>query len=215
MILTCEQLFNATENPKINAISLDLLREYYETYLHPNIYYYEIIDESKGEQKKKTIELRFDQENFCHLLGIESIVRYNVRDVRHYKAQLGWDNIKNGVIDFADLKKKSKRGFNNNKARFVFFYLVPELVEKPRGLLFDPAKVSVNTQVDCELLFYDQFKKSYIHIGIKEDVDLGYYIPKTFLIEKITDFNDGLKYINNQQTITVKKINRMVENKNL
>lgn len=49
MILNCQQLFQATENPKINDITLDLLREYYETYLHPYIYQYEITEKRVGK----------------------------------------------------------------------------------------------------------------------------------------------------------------------
>lgn len=205
MILTCQQLFAVNENPKINIISLQLLQEYYETFLSPYIYRYEIIDESKEEPEKTVIELRFDEENFCHLFGIESIVRRSVNNVEFYKGQAGWDNVKKGNINFSDLKIKNLNGFKNNKARFVFFYLVPRLVEQPMGLLFDPEKVSGDTRVDCELLFFNQFDKAFVHIGIKKDEDLGYYIPKTFLIEKITDQSDGKKYIDNQQTINVSR----------
>lgn len=205
MILTCQQLFEVNENPKINIISLQLLQEYYETFLSPYIYRYEIIDESKEEPEKKVIELRFDEENFCHLFGIESIVRRSVRNVGFYKGRAGWDNVKNGNIKFSDLKAKNLNGFKSNKARFVFFYLVPRLVEQPMGLLFDPEKVSGDTKVDCELLFFNQFDKAFVHIGIKKDDNLGYYIPKTFLIEKITDQSEGKKYIDNQQKITVSR----------
>nr|WP_275403052.1 PBECR4 domain-containing protein [Sporosarcina limicola] len=187
---------------------MNLLREYYETYLNPYIYQFEIVDESGEKPVKRTIELRFDQENFCHLFGLESIVRRHVRNTGPYKGQAGWDTIKNGIIDFSDLKVKNKGGFTDNKARFVFFYLVPRLFESPKGLLFDPDKVSVNTYVDCELLFYDQFQKTYVHIGIMEDINLGYYIPKTFLIEKMTKQSDGQKYIKRQQTIHVTKISK-------
>jgi hypothetical protein len=202
MILNCQQLFQATENPKINDITLDLLREYYETYLHPYIYQYEITEKTGGEVKKRTIELRFDQENFCHLLGLETIVKRSVRDISEYKAQLGWDKIKAGDIDFGDLKLKNKKGFKDNKSKFVFFYLIPQLIDAPKGVLFDADMVSGTTRVSCELLFYDELQKAHVHVGIKYDEDLGYYIPKTFLIEK----NAGTKYIDNQTEVIVTKI---------
>ncbi|QWI25663.1 hypothetical protein EXW34_31320 (plasmid) [Bacillus mycoides] len=202
MILNCQQLFEATENPKINSITLDLLREYYETYLHPFIYQYEITEETGGESKTRTIELRFDQNNFCHLLGLEDIVKRNVRDASGYKSQAGWDNIKLGNIDFADLKSKNQRNFKDNKSRFVFFYLIPQLIDAPKGVLFDPDKVGRPTRINCELLFYDELQKAHVHVGIKYDADLGYYIPKTLLIEK----NAGTKYLDKQTEIIVTKI---------
>jgi hypothetical protein len=200
----------STQNPKINIITLDLLREYYEIYLNPYIYKYEIINTVEGEINETTIELRFDKDNFCHLLGIESTLRYSVSymELQKYKGQLGWDNIKNGAFDFKFLKTKNKRGFTDNKSRYVFFYLIPKLAEAPKGVLYDPSKVMGKSNVDCELLFFDEFERAYVHIGIKKDEVLGYYIPKTFLIEKITENNDGLKYIADQQKITVKKVSR-------
>lgn len=143
-------------------------------------------------------------------MGIESTLRYSVnyKELQNYKSQLGWDNIKNGILDFEFLKTKNKRGFTDNKSRYVFFYLIPKLAEDPQGVLYDPSKVMGKSNVDCELLFFDIFQRAYVHIGIKKDEKLGYYIPKTFLIEKITANNDGLKYVEDQQKITVKKVPR-------
>jgi|SRR5690625_644712 len=194
MILTSQELFDAIENPRINTISLELLCEYYETYLNPHIYKYEIKNESEEESEGRTIELMFDKENFCHLIGIESIVRRNVKKVDEYKGLKGWENAKQSVCTFNELKRLNKRGFNDNKSRFVFFYLIPKLVESPKGVLFNPSKVATNTRIDCEILFHDEHQNANIHIGIKFDEELGYYIPKTFLIKK----NKGIKYIENQ-----------------
>ena len=43
-------------------------------FLNPFIYQYDIAE----DEKQSSIQLRFDEENFCHLLGIESIVKYSV-----------------------------------------------------------------------------------------------------------------------------------------
>ncbi|MED1092172.1 PBECR4 domain-containing protein [Bacillus paramycoides] len=202
IILNCQQLFEATENPRINTITLDLLREYYETYLHPYIYQYEITEKTDGGSKTRTIELRFDQNNFCHLLGLEDIVKRNVRDASDYKSQAGWEKIKLGDIDFADLKSKNKKRFQSKKDKFVFFYLVPQLIDAPRGVLFNPDKVEGSTQITCELLFYDELQKAHVHVGIKYDADLGYYIPKTLVIER----NAGTKFIDNQTEVIVTRV---------
>jgi phage-Barnase-EndoU-ColicinE5/D-RelE like nuclease4 len=209
MGLTCQDLYVATENPRINDLTLDLLREYYETYLHPYIYQFEFVDPIQNAPR--TIELRFDQENFCHLLGIDTIVKYIVNgdEINQYKGQPGWDNIVKGTLTFGLLRDpKTKQRFKDMKSKFVFFYLIPKFIESPKAVLYDKGKVDGNTRVDCEILFYDQLQNAYVHIGIKLDDDLGYYIPKTFLIEK-TKNKDGLKYINDQTEIIVSKIAKL------
>lgn len=213
MVLTCEDLFKVTNNPRINDITLDLLREYYAVYLNPYIFQFEIIDDNI--QTSRTIELRFDQENFCHLLAIETIVQFNVnfQDLLQYKGQLGWDNVMNGTIDFRLLRKReTKQRFKDCKSKFVFFYLIPRIIEAPKGVLYNKDLVNGNTKVDCEILFYDNLQNAYVHLGIKYDKKLNYYIPKTFLIEKINSNTNktGMKYIENQKKITVTKIRKMV-----
>ena len=64
------ELKNLREKPRINDLSLETLRQYYEYYLNPFIYHYNI---TYTDGSQKNLELRFDQENFCHLLGIESV----------------------------------------------------------------------------------------------------------------------------------------------
>ncbi|MHB1652317.1 MAG: PBECR4 domain-containing protein [Desulfitobacteriaceae bacterium] len=206
MTLNCLQLYNSSQNPRINDITLDILREYYATYLYPFKFQYEI--ELVGSTHKNIVELKFDKENFCHLLGIESIVRYNIpsNHLTNYKGLLGWNNIENGIINFSHLKSLNKGEFKNQKSRFVFFYLIPKLLEAPKAVLYDTTIMSRST-VDCEILLYDELQRAYVHIGIKKDDVLGYFVPKTFLIEKITQNNDGLQYITSQQAISVNKLN--------
>ena len=63
------ELRNLSIKPKINDISLKVLSEYYEMFLYPFVYNYYI----KTEEGDKNIELRFDLENFCHLLGVDEV----------------------------------------------------------------------------------------------------------------------------------------------
>jgi hypothetical protein len=101
------------------------------------------------------IELRFDQENFCHLLGIDKIVQYSVNreQLKQYKGQAGWDNVVNGTITIPLLRqKKTKKEFTNRKEKYVFFYLIPMLIESPRGVLYDAAVVDGSTKIDCEII---------------------------------------------------------------
>ena len=52
------------------------MRSFFENrkFLNPFIYQYDIAE----DEKQSSIQLRFDEENFCHLLGIESIVKCSV-----------------------------------------------------------------------------------------------------------------------------------------
>lgn len=204
-MLTCESLYKCTKNPRINEISLDLLLSYYEKYLMPFIYRYNIKNESGIDFN---IELRFDKRNFCHLLGIESIVKYTVNrdEIINYKSEKGWERIKSGELNFTELKGKNKRGFNDCKSKYVFFYLIPKIIDQPKAVIYDKTKVQGGTRIDCKMIFYDQLQNSYVHLALEYDEELNYYIARSFLIEKITEKNTGKKFIDNQDEIIVSKI---------
>lgn len=211
MIKTCEELYNATVNPKINDITLKLLQEYYWIYLHPFTYQYEIVDKSGEEPVARTIELRFDKDSFCHLLGIESIIYFvkNYKERKRFKGEQGWENVKNGMITIQSLReKKTKKQFESRKDKYVFFYILPKLVDAPKGVLYDKTKVDGGTNIDCEILFYDEHQNAQIHLGIEYFEELGYYRPRTFFVERITKSKDGLKYVGDQQEIYITKIDK-------
>ena len=62
-----EELRTLSVKPKINDIDLNILRDYDRKFLNPFIYQYDIKDDSNPN----STQLRFDKENFCHLLGLE------------------------------------------------------------------------------------------------------------------------------------------------
>lgn len=77
--------------------------------------------------------------------------------------------------------------------------------------LYQSRKRDYITSLDCCLvrLFYAKDENAMVHLGIKKDKSLGYYIPKTFFVEKIgTDGVDS--YIDKQKEITVTKRNRII-----
>ncbi|MDD3205543.1 MAG: PBECR4 domain-containing protein [Lachnospiraceae bacterium] len=147
------ELKELTEKPRINDVSLETLRQYYEYYLNPFIYHYNV---TYADGTTKDLELRFDHDNFCHLLGIESIVKKSVAssDLKDYKGLRGWENIRNGSIDIAALKKINKKQFMNVKAKYVYFYLIPNLITTPLAVNYDKSKVTPPTMIESELLFY-------------------------------------------------------------
>lgn len=197
---TSAQLFESCTQPKINDISLEILREFYERYLYPFIYNYRIKDENNIYRE---LELRFDIDNFCHLVGLETIVKYNVNQssLYEYKGKLGWDKIRKSEIDFAHLKNLNKERFKSMKAKFVYFYLVPKLIEHPKAILFNKEIVVPRTNIECEVLFYDIHNNAVIHLGLGKSSLGNYYCPRTFFVEKKNGNNIGNKYIANQQEI--------------
>ena len=203
----CIQLKSCITNPRINEISLELLREYYEKFLYPFEYHYTI----KYAAGEYTIELRFDMENLSHLLGLESIVKYNLNrhDIKKYKGIHGWENIKNGIITIDTLKGINKKRFKSKKDKMVFFYLIPNLITSPKAIYFDNSKVNPPTNIKCEIIFFNNYDKSVLHLGIEPNSENTYYIPRTFLIERITKQNGGEKYIENQMLIDL-NINKRV-----
>lgn len=204
----CIQLNELNANPRISDISLDLLREYYETYLNPFEYHYNVIDETN----QYDIELRFDQENLCHLLGLESIVKYNINrnELHNYKGQKGWNNIKDGNITINSLKDINKSRFKSGKDKMVFFYLVPNLIKTPKAIYFDNSLLEPPTRIHSKIIFFSEYFNSILHLGIEPNDDKLYYVPRTLLIERITDKNDGTKYIKDQQQIELEVKNRVI-----
>lgn len=202
-----EELCGLTVKPKINDIDLNVLQDYYRKFLNPFIYQYDITK----DEKQSSIQLRFDEENFCHLLGIESIVKYSVskNDIHNYKGQDGWDFIQDTGLCFNDLKRMNKSKFKSIKAKFVYFYLMPDIIEHPVAVNFENKNVDPPTKIDCDILFYTRNENAIVHLGIKEDETLGYYIPKTFFVEKIGE--DGADiYIDKQKQIIATKKNRVI-----
>ena len=202
-----EELCGLSAKPKINDIDLNVLQDYYRKFLNPFIYQYDIAE----DEKQSSIQLRFDEENFCHLLGIESIVRYSVskKDIHNYKGQSGWNFIQSTGLSLNDLKKMNKSKFRSIKAKFVYFYLMPDIIENPIAVNFENKNVDPPTKIDCDILFYTKNENAIVHLGIKEDETLGYYIPKTFFAEKIGE--DGADvYIDRQKKIIATKKNRVI-----
>lgn len=208
MKLTCEQLINLTLKPRINDIDLNVLRQYYENYLEAYIFRYRIIGKDNYD---KAIEVRFSKDKFCHLVGIESIVKYSVnsKTLKEYKGLKGWNNIESRDLTFDKLKRINKKRFKDKKDKMVFFYLIPLLLDKPKCIRFNRNMIQGSTNIDCELLFYDTCHNAYIHIGLQKSDDKKYYFPKSFFIEKITEKNTGKKFVQGQEKIYLQKVTKL------
>lgn len=80
-------LNNLTIKPKINDITLEVLREFYEMFLYPFIFTYTVT----ANNSSRKIKLAFNTRNFCHLLGVESIAKRSVKysDLHNYRGEDG------------------------------------------------------------------------------------------------------------------------------
>ena len=203
-----EELFNLSIKPRINDISLSILQEYYNMFLFPFIYTYSITD----NYEKKKIQLHFDDIAFCHLLGIESIAKGHVKynELSNYRGKKGWNNIKSGKINFQHLRDLNNKKFKNIKTKFVYFYLIPNLIEKPLAVKFDGNMVSPPVKIHCEILFYSSYNNSIVHLGIDKNKDDLFYYPRTFFVEKLSSKNIDDIYTINQIHISAKKENRII-----
>ncbi|OUN90199.1 PBECR4 domain-containing protein [Blautia sp. An46] len=201
-------LNNLTIKPKINDITLEVLREFYEMFLYPFIFTYTVT----ANNSSRKIKLAFNTRNFCLLLGVESIAKRSVKysDLHNYRGEDGWNNIKNGLIDIKQLKQLNKKQFNNVKAKYVYFYLLPSLLENPLAVNYNKNKVKPPTNIDCELLFYSTYDNAVIHLGIDWDSHENYYIPRTFFVEKLRKSKTIDIYTENQEQVTVKKEDRII-----
>ena len=194
------ELKELTIKPKINDISLNILSEFYEMFLYPFIYTYTITQSTES----KKIAVRFNTKNFCHLLGIESIAKGAVKysQLHKYRGEDGWNNVKSGVIDIKHLKALNKKKFLSVKTKYVYFYLIPSLLETPLAVNYDKSKVMPPTNIDCELLFYSTYDNAVIHLGLEKEEDEDFYFPRTFFVEKLSKPEDKDIYTHNQEPIT-------------
>lgn len=211
---TAYELKNLSIKPRISDISLQVLADYYTAFMYPFIYRYSV----KKNGTEKDIDLRFEQENFCHLLGLETIAKFSVphRKLHKYKGKDGWDNIYGNnaegfILDIPHLKGLNRKKFQSMKAKFVYFFLLPNLIDAPLSVDFKNENVEPPTRIDCELIFYNKVKddNAIIHLGIEKEDNLEYYIPKTFFVEKVSERQDDI-YLAKQEDVETAVLDRVI-----
>lgn len=203
-----EDLRTLSIKPKINDIDLPILKDFYAMYLMPFIYTYTITSEETNRQ----LQLRFDDIRLCHLLGLESIATGHVKykDLCQYRGRNGWDNIEAGDLTFKHLKALNQQKFKSVKAKFVYFYLIPDLLENPLGVIFDKEKVNPPVKIESEILFYSTYENAVIHLGIDKEDNGDFYYPRSFFVEKLGKDTVKDKYTIHQTAINVKKEHRTI-----
>jgi hypothetical protein len=189
------------KNPSITDISLKLLQEYYEYYLLNNTYQYHLED-------GQVISLPFKEKDFCHLLGIKKIIERAIHPSKHYKyyGEAGYENVKNRTIDFNHLKTTGgKTRFNDSKDKMVFFFLIHRMAEAPHEDIFVEYSGKSGTKVQVKFLVYDICEKGIGHLGLSFNEEKGFWFPKSYMTERISESNDGTSLISGRDTISVIK----------
>lgn len=145
-------------------------------------------------------------------MGLETIAKGSVKykEISEYRGHKGWNNIENGEIDFKHLKNLNKKKFQSVKAKFVYFYLLPDLIEQPMAVLFDNKRVNPRVKIESEILFYNKYENAVIHLGIDKNEKEDLYYPRTFFVEKLGKDNVEDIYTVNQIKITVEKEKRII-----
>ncbi|HEY0826688.1 MAG TPA: PBECR4 domain-containing protein [Bacilli bacterium] len=133
-------LLALTSRANIADIELLPLQELYYKFLYPYKFSFEL---TNGE----VFVLKFDQEKFCHLIGLDKVPKallnagtrgWNHRRVSDYKGLRGWENILNGTIDMAHMISLSARVRNSmgeSSRKLVNFYYLPQLMKTENWLL--------------------------------------------------------------------------------
>jgi hypothetical protein len=187
-MLTTDELLNLTRVPKISEISLKLLQEFYDIYICPNIYVFQL-------ENNNTIELEFLDVNFCHLMGFQHIVPYKLS--KFYGGENGYMGVFNGDITIRKLRSIDSRKFARDKDKILCFSYIYKLLRSCKIIRF--SNNLLRSRISCEFILYDTQFERRIHLGIEKDEKRGVYYPRTFLIER----ENGDKYVANQECLKI------------
>lgn len=194
------ELYGIQKKPKRGKINIQLLLEYYDTYLRPFNFRYELSD-------GVVFNLKFDKKRFSHLLGVEKVAKERYQKVsvlQRYRGETAYKRIKNGEITDKHLRNLSEPIFYGKAVRgkFIYFYQIPHILLSPKAV-FRYKKVS-GSDIECEILIYDIAHGVCVHLGIEKDDSGKFYVPRTFFADTDT------MYIRDQDDeITLNKIEQI------
>lgn len=187
-MLTTDELLNLTRIPKISEISLKLLQEFYDIYICPNIYVFEMEDNN-------IIKLEFLDVNLCHLMGFQHIVPYKLN--KFYSGENGYMGIFNEEITIKKLRSINEQKFARDKDKILCFSYLYQLLRKCKIIKFDRSKN--HSKISCEFILHDSQYERRIHLGIEKDEKRDVYYPRTFFIER----ENGERFIINQESLKI------------
>ena len=206
--LTLEQLCVFESKTEQHQISMALLAEYYEKYLMPRTYRFEL-------DNGTIIDLKFERKDFCHLVGIPQTakVRYemnvkkkNPRNItlQMYSGVKGFKRVRKGKIEFSDLRKLHS-GYYAKEERYEkvnFFHFMDRLLTSSNVNIIKFVELD-DSKIKCEFLFHNEYDGALLHLGIEKEEDKDNFFPKTFFRYYI-DTADYDKFIKVELPIAIK-----------
>lgn len=168
---------------------LKTVAEYYEKIIMPYTYVYQL---QFDNGKICNITLKCSEENFCHLLSLESIVKDLPVKKDPFKGDEGWDNVIKGHITYKKLSELSQKDFEKYADEFCWFHHLDDLLQEGTWCEFDPKKLK-NSRLDSQFLIFYPAKKDLLVLGIDSEDDKNYF-PRTFFVEENTPLEKSYYY---------------------
>lgn len=196
-MLTVTDLLTIVNKPNQSNVSLQTIQIFYEEHLCNRLFVFQT--DSKDHP---TIKIRFEEDNLCHLLGFQYILR-PLKDGTKYTGQPGYNLIKDGTVTFEYIKSTNNKRFKGQQDRMLYFPFVYQIVSNPTAITFNKPEI----QLDVEIIFYNQVHNVYLHLGLGKQVDTDYYYPKSFFPRKKDD------YISNQTLVNMISKQVILDNK--
>lgn len=202
--LSLADLANFPRRTMQQQITIALLAEYYEAYLHLTYYNIELAN-------GVTMQLDFHKENFCHLIGIGQIAEehFPQSDDRLYlhKGKRGFKRAKSGRITFGYLRNLHQHQYAIQEEKFYFFHFLHTMMESG-NLKVTNFNIVSNSQITCDFMFHDTYDNALIHLGVEYDLKRGKFFPKTFFPRYLTLLNFD-KYIDPQNLVDIVKVTKI------
>lgn len=130
-LLTTKELKLINRKPLESELSLELLLNYYEEFLTERVFAFEL-----DYSTKPVVNLRFEKDNLCHLLGFQHIFE-DEPDATSYSGASGYDLIKTGIVTMDTFKKPHIRPkYKASRERILYFAYIYQLLKNPTVILF-------------------------------------------------------------------------------
>lgn len=204
---TSENYDQLRTKANLRKFPLKTVAEYYEKIIMPYIYVYQL---QLKNGNYRNITLKCSEENFCHLLSLESIVKNRRVDKTHFKGDDGWQHVIQGHITYKHLSELSKEDFEKYADEFCWFHHLDDLLMEGIWCQFDAKKLK-NSRLDSEYLIFYQAGKDLLVLGIDSE-DRKNYFPRTFFVEQNTPLQKSY-YYPNQDPVKIERCAKVLNKK--
>ena len=195
-MLTKEDLLSCTVAPNINEVSLELYRDFSETYLIPRKFHYEFLDGT-------AIDLVFTEWGIYHMLSIHHIDR-RVRKANFF-AQIS----KGLSFDTFKSEAGKNRRFKREKKRITMFACVYNTLLTGTMFYLPSSHVRNTAEVEMDYIAFRKLRNvsptgityNGINVGIRQCGDV--YVPLTILISTNSNV---VEYIKDEELKIVKRM---------